>query len=135
MIFGTMDRMGSTMIEQTAEIAGRIVSSGTTAAFAAKEARKVMAELLGLKSLSFELTQTNGEVNGIEISFELKEDRPGTTCGTPLSALSKDFNRDATRRMANAADGELKRNDPEFDAAARKAIDASAARAPTMESK
>ena len=148
MNFGTTEQMGIDLLKMTATMASHI--GGTSPKHAAKKARETMAALLGLDSIGFELTQRHGTVEGIEISFELKETAippiefvrgnghtrrmAETTCGTPS--------------MASMADGEAKPipnermpvgnpaammkhvDDPEFDGQARKAIDESAARAP-----
>ena len=57
---------------QTCEMAGRIAASrDCTVRHAAREAREIMADLLGLKSISFDLMKTPDDfVAGIGISYE-----------------------------------------------------------------
>lgn len=131
MIFRTTDEMAKKLFKQTADIAGRIAASGygnTSPDHAAKQARRVMTELLGLKSMKFELTQTAFVVNSVEVTIEVKDEyasrgypddfgpktpKPTAQAGrtmasvadgepAPNAALSAEFNRDAVRRMAPA---------------------------------
>lgn len=77
MKFGMNEQMSADILKLTAEIAGRIASSGqsnTSPRHAATQARHVMTELLGLKSMNFELMQTAFVVNGFEVSVELKDE-------------------------------------------------------------
>lgn len=174
MIFTTTDEMAKKLFKQTADIAGRIAASGegnTSPTHAAKMARHVMTELLGLKSMKFELTQTAFVVNSVEVTIEVKDEYASRGYPDDFGPKTPKPTAQAGRPMASVADGEAREvgtytvedrpkmvghypveldgstvrapttsetldrvvtalnsrmeEDPEFDAAAREAIDAS----------
>ena len=61
------------ILELTAEMAGRIAASrDCTVRHAAREAKEIMADLLGLKSSGFDVMQkTSGDVDGVELTYEI----------------------------------------------------------------
>ena len=61
------------VFEQTCEIAGRIAATrDCTVRHAAREAREIMADMLGLESITFDMMKDpEGDIAGIGINYKL----------------------------------------------------------------